>query len=368
MRMDVYCKYRLFFEKTLDFETNFTKDFYLKHIEKRTNFIEPIDNYGSDKKRKIGSEQHLKAADALFRSMKKSGFDPKFAIPYNKGILNGAHRLACSLAIGIDPVYKKADGMAKDWCFRWFKDFNKRSKMNLLYDYSKFNRVSVFCLWGNYEDKWPDMQRIIYENMIVVGCFVLNPENMPELVKDIYKSDSKKICSKAKNLLPRVKVFVCDQNHKKALETKKKIRKLCGDINSCHASDTNDESEHMAKTLCSWNNIRVLKYRQNLKPEFTNLIKGCRGVVVGGAAMRVVCDYQNSDIDIIGDDDGFDHVRAGYSDKYTDDQIVNHPDLHYLVRGIKFCNPEIVIKRKLQQGRDKDLKAVKMFKELHENN
>lgn len=72
------------------------------------------------------------ASYALYDAMEKNGFDPAFPVPIdpNGELLDGSHRVACALALGIEeiPVLHRADYVwAPEWGLQWFvnNDFTK---------------------------------------------------------------------------------------------------------------------------------------------------------------------------------------------------------------------------------------------------
>jgi len=74
---------------------------------------------------KHSAEDYLRSAEALFRSMGEKGFDSKHAVPIDPDgeLLNGSHRVACALALGIDetPIVSMARKVwAPAWGEAWF--------------------------------------------------------------------------------------------------------------------------------------------------------------------------------------------------------------------------------------------------------
>ena len=59
-----------------------------------------------------------------------------------------------------------------------------------------------------------------------------------------------------------------------------------------------------------------------------------------------------------------DVVTRNYPRSFTaapaidDDRMIDDPDCHFLVRGVRFADPRIVMTRKQHQRRDKDLRDV----------
>ncbi len=86
---------------------------YKKLIESMNDgeeFVRPFttSSYFSDYKEKKGAANFLEAFKALMKSMQSAGFSPKHFIPLSetRGVINGAHRTAVALALGIN-VYAK---------------------------------------------------------------------------------------------------------------------------------------------------------------------------------------------------------------------------------------------------------------------
>jgi hypothetical protein len=71
-------------------------------------------------------DDYLASAVWLFQSMQKWGFDPEHAVPTDPDgeLLNGSHRVACALALGIEeiPVIHEARRVwAPAWDAAWFR-------------------------------------------------------------------------------------------------------------------------------------------------------------------------------------------------------------------------------------------------------
>lgn len=116
-RLDIAIKWR-FFRHLIDGGDPDSERVYRAHIMGRTGGVEP----GGDKRSVDG---YVDAARALLRSMKARGFDPVHPIPVgsNGRIRNGAHRIACALALGIDVAIERIDkpGTAAPWDEAWLR-------------------------------------------------------------------------------------------------------------------------------------------------------------------------------------------------------------------------------------------------------
>jgi len=115
-RLDIAVKWR-FFRHLLKGNDPDSERIYRWHIEKRTGGREPR----SDWKHSI--EDYITGSKALLENMLKVGFNPDFPLEYgqNGRLRSGAHRLACSLLLGLDVYYitVAADANAI-WGITWF--------------------------------------------------------------------------------------------------------------------------------------------------------------------------------------------------------------------------------------------------------
>jgi hypothetical protein len=95
-RLDIICKYMFFKDLQNSTQDSKIEDMYRDHIFRRTKGK-------GDNKNSI--DDYVSAAKSLFDSMKTNGFNSLYPVPYtSKGIQNGAHRIACALALGIKQI------------------------------------------------------------------------------------------------------------------------------------------------------------------------------------------------------------------------------------------------------------------------
>ena len=95
---------------------------YREHIEKRNGGVEK--NGSGNWKRSV--DDFVDASRALLLSMRETGFDPAHRIVRGRNgrLMDGAHRWACSILLGIEPVIVtvERDGTAT-WGEGWFCQF-----------------------------------------------------------------------------------------------------------------------------------------------------------------------------------------------------------------------------------------------------
>jgi hypothetical protein len=97
---------------------------YVEHIWKRsgTRMMQGLATDGH----KMGLIDYVASAVELAESLKTRNFWPEYAIPVDSHgeILNGAHRVACALALGKNVIIGRAekDAWAPPWDGQWFVD------------------------------------------------------------------------------------------------------------------------------------------------------------------------------------------------------------------------------------------------------
>jgi hypothetical protein len=118
-RMDVVVKF-LYFRSILDMTgISDAERLYRWHIEKRTKGREKNPSVGT---KKSNVDDYITHSIYLLRSMNAKGFDSDYPVPIgNNGIpLDGAHRIACALAMNRPVAIVDDDRKAKTWGFEWF--------------------------------------------------------------------------------------------------------------------------------------------------------------------------------------------------------------------------------------------------------
>lgn len=120
-RLDLVIKWR-FFKSIQNNNDRDAEAIYCRHILARTNGREPG---GS----KLTIDDYVKAAHSLYCSMESDGFDGRFPviIGSNGRLRDGAHRIACALALDVEYVQAKNDrrpGLATEWGRYFLKSCN----------------------------------------------------------------------------------------------------------------------------------------------------------------------------------------------------------------------------------------------------
>jgi hypothetical protein len=345
----------------------------------------------------------------------------------DKQLANGAHRLAASLALNIPVYAEQIEHEHRPpvWDFKWFVDqgFTLPDLLPLLYDYSALchNRASVFVFYAPSEEHWPAFEDKIAEQYDIVGAVTLDlptPQSMYELILDLYSHTTPhnietpigrkaEILSQAplklRVVLGDVKHYTDAQSlHDAAKYTKQACRDLADKTLaketylSIHASSSPTECLHMGQVLFSYNNLVHLVSRKTVpqRAEFLSWIENSKATcvehqiphhkicIVGSSPLEIMGVRQSTDIDFtvtsdirarFGDgitklNDHNDIVTNGYhrvteGDSFTDDQLIAYPDLHFMFRGLKCANVQIVLERKSFSRRDKDVRDLQLYEE-----
>lgn len=167
-RLDLVVKYmyaKSYLENNL---TDEIRNLYVKHIQKRTGGIEPIDIFGVTTY-KYSTKDYEDSFILLIESLKKNGFDSAYPIPlYSNGIIgNGAHRISASIALGLDVYIYEVEGVGCSWDFFWFQqhDFTQDELTNILYYWCLLKTsqkiLNYIILWAPTQDFFTDSLEII---------------------------------------------------------------------------------------------------------------------------------------------------------------------------------------------------------------
>jgi hypothetical protein len=411
-RLDLIVKHD-FFRARLTGRDHGAEARYRRHIAHRTGGYE-------DGKRSV--QDYVDSAARLLDDLRTHGFNPSSPVrigAVNDRPLDGAHRLAAALALGIDVCVEHVPlKYGGTWDFEWFREhgFNREALERLLLGYALLcAQPGLFIFWGPSRPAWQQLTDVLQARMPVVGALdvACSADELAVIVDDIYAwtlgpLPNGRIRAKARLLAdgpPCVRVVLADfgtavANYGEAVHaTKRALRAVAGAsaddfATTVHAADSPDEARYLAEILLNPNYHRWLPARCSaaLRPmfeqwlaDYTDALANHRvervdACIVGSAVLEVVGIRASTDIDCIVAQrssrfhdgvvplaKGVDLVSRGYHRRadggatYTDDDVVTDALLHFHVRGLKVANPEIVIDRKRQHGRQKDLADVRLW-------
>lgn len=393
-----------------------TATLYRRHIHLRTGGVEP-----GEEQRKRSVDDFVVQFDALIASMASSGFDPAHPIPLSRDNdlpRGGAHRLATALAVRCDVAINPVAGPGWSWDDEWFRThgFALEERNVLLRAWAQLKRehAAAVVLWSPVEAAWDEIEAAIERELPIVSrrTIELPRAGFNELVYDIYAFDcgaraAANITRKVELLAmqaARVRVLFVERPADapfelvRGLKTRLRanFRALApvDHFTTVHISESVAETQHLLAIFASANNLRWLAQRRSPSPQLLARLEALRAqasrygfaqeacCVVGGSVLDALGLRSAEDLDftlrtadrlkhfddgVTAVESGLDVVSRGYarspdgSATPDDDRLVDDPGCHFLVRGVRFADPRIVLARKQQQRRDKDLRDVALL-------
>lgn len=423
-RLDVFLK-KLYFDvigggRTRD--ASLIISLYRKHILQRTGGIEPPDlNRAEHHIAKTCIDDYEREAMALYRSMADNGFreDRAIAISGELLLVNGAHRLAAALSLGLNaiPVVRSSGGGI--WDAKWFlSHFNRKEYLFLLEEYARSHKnAAPILLWGVTEDCWPEIISVLEQRGLKLATVQLldfcgNFDGFYRFVHELYGVEPKS------NDNIRRKAIIHGSFSTRLLaiqveplpdsvgpehdflhclsEIKREIR---GEFNgrirqelflTLHAPTSEIEKQRMLSLLYSTSSIRFYRgYRFNQvssDPALCRSIEGLRqsldhlGVskkdvcIVGSAVFGVFGIRLPADIDLavssslntekiraqLGNFGEYEVVPNGYSIELANgsvstDELIHSSRYHFCLGGLKFADLYYVFLKKKKNGIPKDV-------------
>jgi hypothetical protein len=365
---------------------------------------------------------YVRHAQTLLASLRENGFDPNAAVTYfADGTLgNGAHRISAALALDIPVFARREQGHGTAWPFKWFVEngFTSDELQTLLYFYTrlKLEDVAVFVFYSPARQYWDLFAETIGKTLHIVGQLEIavdSPVAMYEVIHDLYGTleplSSTGIINRKALLLAMThpltfRVVVgermagAEDVYRVAAAAKNACRQLARDIVApesylaVHAGSSSAETLTLAGVLLSSNGLRQLRRRRaaGSRTEFLGWLAECRRTceqsdialndicIVGSSPLEVLGVRPSTDVDFTLKSHyrrsrygkGVSHltpvvdiVTAGYHRSrerpaISDDELIDNPALHFIFRGLKFANPEIVLEHKDFYRRDKDVRDV----------
>lgn len=420
-RLDVFLK-KLYFDVIC---CNRTRDasliisLYRKHIRCRTGGIEPqdlnkLEHYVS----KTCIEDYEREALKLYRSVSENGFQPDRMIAISDELLlvNGAHRLAVSISLGMQtiPVTRSLGG--GKWGADWFHHHLSTSEyLFLLKEYALFCSCSVpLLLWGITEEYWEDLIYGLQQKGLKVAVVQVldlheNFDGFYQMIHELYGvplQSNENIRRKAiihgsysmKIAVLQVEPVAgkrCESSFYEYLgRVKHEIRDEFNDrINknlflTLHAPSCDAEKQRMLQLLYSRSNLRFYRYYRfndiskdialRLAIEGFKVALEKAGLqtkdvcVVGSAVLGVLGVRQPNDIDFVvsskldsaayrtamntqGQYDLLnDYSLRMRNGEVTTDEVIHSSRYNFCYSGIKFADPFYVFLKKNRNGIAKD--------------
>lgn len=391
------------------------------HIQMRTGGVEPNSVY-----RKQSTDDYKYYFQITIQDIKNNGFDANDPIKVSQKtglILNGAHRLAAALALGVKkvPVVYDPVDLGREWDIQWFSR-NGFSADELMFIAQMFagithKLINFAIIWPG--QNWCEQEVLNYVFGLLKPFYVarhtLSLESS-EFLFDVYSYDKGiEVGCYATNIIKKAErikrassnqffVIAFEQDDfESALSVRESIRNKFGGISRfnfdvIHFGSSKEEVEHLRQILLSPSTMHSYSKRPRLSCKLRNYLlelndwcseKNIRKeslCIVGGAVYDLFGMKSCDDIDIvlpyslrrnIFDDEAhnvsvnIDVVRYNYARqvavgvKWTDDDLIFRNDLHTICRGFKFANFDIVFQRKRWSLRDKDISDISSTSEKY---
>ena len=423
-RVDVAVKY-MFAQSVLGKSISASPDevasIYRQHIMIRTKGREPYRE--ASKSTLFDFEEFYRE---LIRDTAENGFD--FTSPIQVSgttgqILNGAHRLAAALSLGLDTVSVRMDFTAggRSWDLNWFRDYGfSVTALNLI----KSTWLELTEATAKFVLVWPpalERFRLLNDSLTNFGetmdvAWYELGEGFAEFVLDVYSfqhgpnvsETAPHIREKARRLQEYgtdVALILLDQSRKEqnmvtqdlklALRTSIRIDSL-PEQDTVHMADTQAEQEHLEMIMLNERNMRSYREIPALGANLTRRLETLKEVmeslqlprlscsIVGGSVLELHGIKEADDLDIVLSPESrrgqfgpkshklcqdvdlvaenyFRQVPVEERGQMSDRALVSRPANYIYRRGYKFENIELLIQKKRYSQRPKDLADLRLI-------
>lgn len=420
-RLDLAVRYLLSKDIVSGIENPANLSLYSRMILIRTGAHE--DNQYYFDSRRDGTKEYIEALKKLCREMQENGFAKEGYIPVgdNGVFLNGAHRIASAVALEENIWTSRFGGKNgnTDFTMEWFEGngFNTDDKIRILRAYADlYEKCGIILLFAPCMEHWRYMEAQLKKKMCVVGSvdldFMGHYIAFENLFREIYSDplwrnvyiDRKVELLKMSELKIRV-LLVSDEGFKdsdlyKTIEsTKLELRdRMFFDTDIApivmHGSNSREEFIHLKQILLSVNNLEHLKQRitRNYSEDFVERLERLKTIlsekqisqhdicISGSSGWEIFGLRKSGDVDFIVDDcyrakygtatqswaEDIEYVRQNSiqisaETIYKDGLLIHDDNYYYVFNSLKFVNIDLIAKKKVYNGRDKDIRDVRLY-------
>lgn len=379
------------------------EDVYAEHIRLFTlgSFREP----GNEQKNSL--DRFKSEFILLYRDMQARGFNASLSlVPVGRdgAILNGAHRVACAIHLGLPVNCVRLDVPSETYDYRFFRQMGGSASF-LDRCATRFVEACpdsyVALVWPSAGGRSEEIERII-PNIVYRKDVELNWNACHSLVCEIYRgepwlgersenysgaSDKALPCFSIKHPL-RAYAFQAG-SQAEVVEIKQKVRDLFNlDKHSIHINDTHQQAKEIAHLLFNDNSVHFLQFARPNRwtdtwTKLSSFIDFCRangidteqvvldsGMVLASYGLR-----QCNDIDYLCAERKEPALAAPEVNLHDDDLVhhgvsaaalVHDNRLHFRYSGIKFVAFHQVARMKRSRGEAKDKTDCAMMESLIE--
>jgi glycosyltransferase involved in cell wall biosynthesis len=406
-RFDVIVKYLYAQSIIKNYQTDTYKNLYKEHLIKWNNCFE-ISN---------PSKNSFEVFDNTFKdiitNISENGFDPqisKIPVVNDKYIVNGAHRLAASLALNKN-VFTEESTSIKDGQLicSWEGEFKKLNLSETLCDrvaleYAKLKNntyiVSVFpSTGGNIEVPLSILKK--YGSVFYYKQIKLEKNGPLNFMRELYAGEqwagnhqNNYIGYRQKEGLcftqnAPVTIFLVEfDSVEQSVRAKEEIRNRFNiGKHSVHINDTHDQTIRLSQCVFNQNSIKFMcdstpsDYRKfdGLLNSFKKYIEDTNldideYAVTASSILSIYGLREGKDLDYIHtklapliklSDDIQSHNSYGigrYELNY--DEIIHNPVNHFYSRGVKFVSPKIIKDMKKKRNEPKDINDINLLNSI----
>jgi len=406
-RFDVIVKYLYAQSIIKNYQTDTYKNFYKEHLIKWNNCFE-ISN---------PSKNSFEIFDNTFKdiitNISENGFDPqisKIPVVNDKYIVNGAHRLAASLALNKN-VFTEESTSIKDGQLicSWEGEFKKLNLSETLCDrvaleYAKLKTntyiVSVFpSTGGNIEVPLSILKK--YGSVFYYKQIKLEKNGPLNFMRELYAGEqwagnhqNNYIGYRQKEGLcftqnAPVTIFLVEfDSVEQSVRAKEEIRNRFNiGKHSVHINDTHDQTIRLSQCVFNQNSIKFMcdsipsdyKKFDGLLNSFKKYIEDNNldideYAVTSSSILSIYGLREGKDLDYIHtksapliklSDDIQSHNSYGigrYELNY--DEIIHNPVNHFYSRGVKFVSPKIIKDMKEKRNEPKDINDINLLNSI----
>ena len=385
-RLDIVAKMKYLELKDISIE--FAKSLYLEHIRVMTkdSFIEAGSN-------KTKAQDFIDAFVKLYEDMKENGFrEDLLPVPVDKNgvILDGAHRVACSIVLNIPVKVVKLpiEAIYDNYDYSYFEQHLMEEDYldYLVLEYIKEkNNIGCINIWPSAVGHDEEVKNILNDNFEIVYYkeISLNENGAFQYLAQIYKeyswaqNNGDGFSGVYRKLLPcfptfnPVRVyFIATDDYAKVTAVKEKIRDIFGlEKHSLHATDNYEETLEMSEILLNDNTIQFLNQSNPLQFNTTiPLLEEAkkydvkRTIFTGSIVLALYGIREANDLDYVTlDDDSESHndLLEYYGSNVL--EMLNNPVKTFTYFGFRFLTLEEIIQFKKNRNESKDRDDIKLI-------
>jgi hypothetical protein len=354
---------------------------------------------------KFSSREFIKYFNHTYEDIKKNGFDKKRTlIPLSNSntILNGAHRIASSLHLGLDVfcIRTELPDMISDYKYLYEMNVPEiilDTAVIQFLDYAENTYIGFLWPSGN---KNKELAESKFSNVIYKKEIILNRNGSFNLLYELYKhmdwvgnenngfrGIQQKLIECFPELIPFTVVVFQADNIESVREIKENIRQINNiGYSSIHITDTKEEAIRISRLIFNQNGMHFLNYANPTKSkklysqlsqfhEFVDENKiNKKDIILDASILLSLYGLREAnDVDYILKDgvkvtipynniENHDDELQYYSKSKS--TLINDPKNYFYFRGLKFVGYESLYSMKKKRNQIKDIHDIELMRSL----